>query len=192
MVRNMTTVQNSNTIRFGSAKFEVGETEETMIDLGAMRGVAVEESWDAVTVNSDNAGVIRVGINNHTMALAGDLMEINLENLALIRGGIDKIEHIAADAEAGTKAAVRLLSGGFGTFKPRICRVTNYDDAGRKFSITVFKATTEEGLNIEFPEADSEDPAMTSIRMVGTPDAERDPGEQLFEIYDEQGVTPNV
>lgn len=188
MARNMTTVQNANSIRFGSAKFEVGEDIENLKDLGAMRGIVFEESWDEVRVNSDNAGVIRVGINNHMAAIEGELMELNLETLAEIRGGIDKLETIAADPEENQLAAIRLLSGGFSTFQPRVARITNYDDAGRKFRITVFKATPESGLNITFPEADSEDPAMTTIRMSGSLDVSRAAGEQLFEIYDEQGV----
>lgn len=188
MARNMTTVQNANSIRFGSAKFEVGEDVDNLKDLGAMRGIVFEESWDEVRVTSDNAGVIRVGINNHMASIEGDLMEINLETLAMIRGGIDKFEEIPADPEENQRAAVRLLSGGFSTFQPRVARITNYDDQGREFRITIYNSSPESGLNITFPEADSEDPAMTPIRMTGSPDPNRPVGEQLFEIYDEQGA----
>ncbi|QJD87901.1 hypothetical protein [Cohnella herbarum] len=264
MARNMTTVQNANSIRFGSAKFEVGEDESSLIDLGAMRGIVFEESWDEVKVMSDNAGVIRVGINNHMAAIEGELMEINIATLANIRGGIDTLSNITAApanvtgesvklignkqrrlayrngagtivtavtvkkgattlvegddyalavdsagytvisrvtggtiADGDTVAvaytytpisAVKLLSGGLSTFKPRVARITNYDEQNKKFQITVFKATPESGLNITFPEADGEDPAMTPIRMSGTLDTNRAVGEQLFEIYDEQGA----
>lgn len=191
MARNMTTVQNANTIRFGSAKFEVGESEDNLVDLGAMRGIVFEETWDEVQIQSDNAGVIRVGINNHMAAIEGELMEINLETIAKIRGGIDKIENVPEDPDNGNKEAIRLLSGGISTFQPRVARITNYDDQNRKFQITIFKATPESGLNITFPEADSEDPAMTPIRMNGTLDVDRVTGEQLFEIVDEQGVAAN-
>lgn len=192
MGRAMTTVQQRNTIRFGSAKFEVGESEDKLTDLGAMRGIAFEETWDELQVSSDNAGIIVAGINNHKVSIKGDLMEINLKNLALIRGGIDKYEEIQGDQTAGKKAAVRLLSGGISTFTPRVARITNYNDKGEEFRITIFKANTAAGLSIEFPEADAEDPAMTPIEMTGTPDVTRDSGEQLFEIYDEQGVVPTV
>lgn len=186
----MTTVQQRSTIRFGSGKFEVGEDEENLIDLGAMNGVAFEETWDEIRVVSDNAGEIIAGIRNHKAALKGDLLEINLENLALIRGGLDKFEEVPADQESGTKAARRLLSGGVSTFTPRVARVTNYNDAGEAFRITVFKASTAAGLNIAFPGAEDENAATTPIQMVGTPDVERAVGEQLFEIWDEQGVVP--
>lgn len=190
MARAMTKVQQSNTIRFGSAKFEVGEDEENLIDLGAMRGIEFEETWDEMRVNSDNAGVIIAGLLNQQVAIRGDLMEINLVNLAQLRGGIDKIEEIEADEAEGKKAAIRLLSGGYSTFQPQVVRITNYNDAGEAFSITIFKATTNTGINITFPGADDEDPAMTPIEMVGTNDVEREIGEQLFVIEDEQGVIP--
>jgi hypothetical protein len=190
MARAMTKVQNGNSIRFGSAKFEVGETEEDMIDLGAMRGITFEETWEELQVMSDNAGVIHAGITGHVAAIAGELMEIDLESLAVIRGGIDTLEQVPADSEEGTKEAIRLLSGGITSFQPRVARITNYNERNEKFSITIFKANAAEGLNITFPEADGEDPAMTPINMSGTPDVERDPGQQLFEIYDEQGVIP--
>ncbi|HLR70980.1 MAG TPA: hypothetical protein VK085_06070 [Pseudogracilibacillus sp.] len=190
MARAMTKVQQSNTIRFGSAKFEVGEDEESLVDLGAMRGVEFEESWDEMQVNSDNAGVIIVGMMNQQVAIRGDLMEINLKNLALLRGGIDKVEEVEADAETGKKAAIRLLSGGYSTFQPRVVKITNYNDKNEEFSITIFKATTNSGISITFPGADDEDPAMTPIEMVGTNDVEREIGEQLFIIEDEQGIIP--
>lgn len=266
MARNMTTVQKSSTIRFGSAKFEVGETEGNLIDLGAMRGISFEESWDELQVKSDNAGVITAGLTNHMAKIAGELMEINLSKLHVLRGGIDKLENIAASPKtvtgelvkltgqnqvrlnnkngAGTVvtaivvkgqsgspthalgtdytvsvdssgytciartaaggiadgatvkvdytytpiSAVKLLSGGLSTFQPRVVRITNYDDAGKEFRITVYKANSASGLNITFPEADGEDPAMTPIEMTGTNDTSRAVGEQLFEIYDSQGV----
>lgn len=264
MGRNMTTVQQASSIRFGSAKFEVGEDVNNLIDLGAMNSIVFEETWDEMTVTSDNAGVIKTGINNHAAGIEGDLMEINLATLVTIRGGIDKFDTIAGTPKtvpsesvtlnnqvqkrleykngAGTVvtavtvkkgattlalgtdytlsvdsagytviarttgggitsgdtvtvaytytplSAQRLLSGGLGTFQPRVARITNYDDAGKEFRITIYKATPESGLNITFPEADAEDPAMTPIRMNGTLDSSRAVGEQLFEIYDEQGV----
>lgn len=192
MARNMTTVQQRSSIRFGSAKFEVGETLEKLIDLGAMNGIKFEESWDEVQVESDNAGTIIAGIKNHKAKISGDLMEINLKTLHAIRGGIDKYEEVPADSTSGKKAAIKLLSGGVSTFKPRIAKITNYNDAGEAFSITIFKANAATGLNITFPGSDDEDPAMTPIEMTGTNDTSKAVGEQLFEIYDEQGVVPIV
>src|SRR5690625_647503 len=188
MARAMTKVQQGNTIRFGSAKFEVGEDVDSLVDLGAMRGIEFEETWDELRVESDNAGTIVVGMSNHQATIRGDLMEINLQNLAILRGGIDKIEEIPEGEEQ--KAAIKLLSGGYSTFEPRVVKITNYNDKNEAFSITIFKATSASGINITFPGADDEDPAMTPIEMKGTNDVSRDVGEQLFVIEDEQGVVP--
>ena len=325
-----TTVQEMNSIRFGSGLFEVSDDGIVWVNLGAMRNINFEESWDKVTVESDNAGPVRIGIRNHRAALGGDLMEINLANLHLIRGGLDNyvvdaagapvdaFQRVAAGdwasmqfieyenqnhdlsaitladvaggdssavAEAGTDgttvnitghglaagdyiynvtrdaigildagpgdnsfdlvapitgqaagdvimlyetyatgitaaigpdgkrgiyldtgddpaltdnvlivyeyepAASRTLSsGGYQTINPRLVRVTNENEEGNIFRITVFKAEVEEGINITLPPDDGEDPAMVPIKLEGTTDSNRPIGDRLFEIYDAQNV----
>lgn len=262
-----TTVQESRAIRFGSGMVEVGDSLATMVDLGAMRDVMFEETWEKVRVMSDNAGEIAVGIRNHRAAVQGNLMEINLENLHLIRGGLDKysteagtlvsdarqtiaagdwtfgrfikIEHqnydkdeitinsvtgnsttYVADTDymlvqdgAGnwgvivldtattdedhhltidydyTPAAKKVFSsGGKISIEPRIVRITNTNEEGKEFRITVFAAETENGISIDLPGDEEEDPAMTEIRLEGTCDESRPAGEQLFMIEDFQTV----
>lgn len=256
-----TTVQESKTIRFGSGLVEVGEDIGTLVNLGAMREIVFEETWEVVRVMSDNAGEIRKRIKNHQAAVEGNLMEVNLTTLNLLRGGLDNYlatpaaeVTIAAESVtlSGTKAvrlknkmgsgaevstivvaggharntdyviavdsagyttiariagggisdgaavsvgykytpneSITLSSGGKTTINPRIIRVTNVDEDGKEFRITVYKATNEEALNIEFPDDESDDPALVPIKLVGTLDGTRAAGEQLFEIYDEQGA----
>ena len=263
-----TTVKNGNTIRFGSGKVEVGETENDLRDLGAMRDVQFEETWESVRVTSDNAGVIDAGIREHRAAIAGGLMEVDLENLHVIRGGLDKYEEETGDTEEDVEQKIEsdywsfdtfipiedqvskkniniksvegndtsytegndedyivtedgkgnkgiivfdtettdsehkltitydydpvkakiLKSGGRITLDERVARITNYDEDGKAFEITVFAATSEEGINIELQGDEEEDPAVLPIRLEGTPDGNRDKGEQLFKIRDEQGV----
>ena len=264
-----TTVQESRAIRFGSGKFEVGETEQTLVNLGAMRDIQFEELWERVRVMSDNAGTVNVGIREHRAALQGNLMEINLENLNLIRGGLDEYSttagtettedqvilqgswsfetfieldgqnadgsaptinsvtgsengaladeddyNLAKNAagkwgivlhESGTSlttedqnvtinstytpAASKVLeSGGKISIEPRVVKITNTNEEGKEFSITVFKAEVENGISIELPSDDEEDPAMTEIRLEGEVDQSRDPGKQLFRISDQQTV----
>lgn len=265
-----TAVQDSRTIRFGSGKFEVGETEESLVNLGAMRDIQFEELWERVRVMSDNAGPIHVGVRNHRAALQGNLMEIDLENLELIRGGLDnysvedgttvtdydqvvkagdwqfekfipfekqsysngqKVEpanltidgngasyveeddYYTMQDEVGnwgvviidgtnsneehtltlnydyTPAEKKVLeSGGKISISPRVVKVTNYDEEGKPFSITVHKAEVENGINIELPSDEAEDPAMTEIRLEGDVDTSKDKGKQLFKIEDQQTV----
>ncbi len=258
-----TTVQNSNTIRFGSGKVEVGEDEGSLVNLGAMDGVTFEESWDEIEVESDNAGRLKLGIENHVAAISGDVYEINLESLSTLRGGLDTLETVSGatgetttqevdsgdwgfnefikleeqnnvsvtdvtgdstsyvedddyyvvedehgnkgivvvdttdtdeshdldiDLEYDVTAAKQLLSGGKTTIEPRVVRITNTDEDGNKFQITIYKAYNTEGITIELQSDDAGEPATTPITLEGTLDDERDSGEQLFKIYDEQGV----
>lgn len=262
-----TTVQEVRSIRFGSGMVEVGEDLQSMVNLGAMRDVQFEETWDKVKVMSDNAGEIAIGIRNHHAAVQGNLMEINLKNLALIRGGLDnyteeegdlvddamqkvaagtwafgkfiKIEHqnhdlgeITIDSVKGdsteyaedtdytlvqdaagnwgiivvgggdaslthnltieyeyTPAAMKkLASGGRLSIEPRIVRVTNTNEFGKEFRITVFAAEVEGGISLDLPADEDEDPAMTEIKLEGSCDENRAIGEQLFIIEDEQTV----
>lgn len=258
---NQTKVQNSRTIRFGSGLVEAGEEESALINLGAMVGITFSEEWEAIEVQSDNAGKIRVGTANHVARLSGELQEINLQNLQMLRGNIDnfenipgtlvegaeqtiadwavgkfiKIEHQNGDGSAvvinsvtgetalaeGTdyivaqneygetgiivqseieaenlvinydytpNKAIRLSSGGKTTIEPRIIRVTNRNEQGKKFQITIFKAKNQEGINIELPSDSSGEIATCPINLMGELDDSRAVGSQLFEIYDEQGV----
>ncbi|MDP2216740.1 MAG: hypothetical protein Q8J68_05575 [Methanolobus sp.] len=85
-------------------------------------------------------------------------------------------------------ASVTLKSGGKTSISDRVVRITNTDENGKKFQITLYKGTVNEGQNIEFPADDGDDPAMPHLKMKGVLDVSRTAGDQLFEIYDEQGV----
>lgn len=256
-----TTVQDSNSIRFGSGVLEVGDTVGTLVNLGAMRGIEFEESWEVTKIMSDNAGEILRRIKDHVASVSGELMEINLTNLALLRGGLDTYAPVAAeevtvtaesitlyDTEAvrlankqgdGTEcstivvaggyarntdyvvavdpagyttiariaaggisdgatvsvgykytpnASKTLSTGGLSTIAPKVVRITNYDEAGKKFEITVYKASNDQGIKLTLPEDDSDDPALVPIKLVGSLDTTRTAGDQLFVIVDEQGA----
>ena len=92
-----TTVQEKNAIRFGSGRFEVRPEGGEYTNLGAMREIEFEETWDKVRVMSDNAGAIVLGIRNHQAALRGQMMEIDLAKLKDLRGGLDTYATVAGD-----------------------------------------------------------------------------------------------
>jgi hypothetical protein len=261
-----TTVQNAGAIRFGSGKLEVGASIATLVNIGAIRSAVFKEEWEDVEVKSDNAGVVKVGIKEHVAYIECDMMEVDMENLNTIRGGLDTYATVAATpvvveneahtlddtdfvrlnykngdgtevstivvTDASSNAAVRntdyviavdsdgytciarvsgstvisdgegvlvdytytpnasvtLKSGGKTAIADRVVRVTNTDENDKKFQITLYKGTVNEGQNIEFPADDGDDPAMPHLKMKGVLDVSRTAGDQLFEIYDEQGV----
>ena len=99
-MRAMTTVQNPGAIRIGSAKVEVGPNDQNLVDLGTMENVVFEESWTEIRRIGGNVGEISRSIvpSSHVAVVTGDLVEIELENLSTVRGGIDQYTN-----EAGTK-----------------------------------------------------------------------------------------
>ena len=261
-----TTVQNSKTIRFGSAKIEVGETVGSLVDLGIASDVEIKEEFEEIKLEPDNAAPIVLGINTQSVTTAFDLWETNLTNLNLIRGGIDTLGSVAGDPVsvtteahtltgtsfvrlnnkngAGTEvgsivvtdsvsgacvrntdyiiaidpagytciarvsgssvisdgeavnvaysytpyASATLSSGGKTTISPRVVRLTNLNALGKKFEITVYKATPTGGIELKLPGDDSADPLKTSIELQAYCDTTRTAGDQLYKIVDEQGV----
>ena len=179
---NQTTVKQANKIAFGSGKFEISPDGNSWTDLGAMRGIVFAETWDKVTVTSDNAGIIRELIKNHFATLSGNLMELDLANLNTIRGGIDTYTPTAGVSES-------LKSGGLTQLTAIQARVTNENEAGEQFRITLYKATNNKGIELSFQPDDADDPNMISIEIKGSCDTDLTAGEQLFEIYNEQGET---
>ncbi len=89
MVSYQTSAQKTNSIRFGSAKIEVGETVDDLVDLGLATSVEFTEEFEPITLKPDNGPEFIVGIKEHTATVKFEMWELDLKNLALIRGGID-------------------------------------------------------------------------------------------------------
>jgi len=107
-------------------------------------------------------------------------------SFTITRGGIASGVSTLVDYTYTPLASRTLKGGGLTTFTARVCRFTNTNSAGKIFRITVFSATPDTGIVLDFPEDDSEDPLVCPISMTGVPDTTLTAGEQLFEIYDEQ------
>lgn len=260
-----TTVQHPETIRFGSGRLEIGKSLDSLVDVGALTGVHfTHELGDKVTITSDNAGVILERAGTQTAKVEANLMEINLDTLAVYMGGVSKLETVAgsqktvtneehtlkgttfirldhrmgdgnavtidsvkkkggSSAVEGTDYVVaidsdgytciarksgssvitdgsvvqvsykytpaaykRLSFGGLQQLDASVARITNYDSLGREFSITVYKATADSGIEIEFQADDADETDVVPITLVGTEDTSRAVGDQLFVIEDHQ------
>lgn len=266
MVTYQTAAQNSASIRFGSAKVEVGATVGSLVNLGLATGIEFTEESEQIVLKPDNAPEIVVGVKNHTATVKFEMWELDLANLNLIRGGIDTyaatdttpvavtaeahtltgvagvrlnykngdnsiVTISAATDTAGTTAvantdyvayvdsagytcvarvaastvitsgdgikvtytytplsAKTLSTGGLNTIAARVVRLTNTNGAGKVFRITVYAAKNSGGINLQLPADDADDPLKPTIELRGVVDTTRTAGDQLFEIYDEQGV----
>ena len=260
-----TAVQHPETIRFGSGRLEIGKSLDSLVDVGALTGVHfTHELGDKVTITSDNAGVILERAGTQTAKVEANLMEINLDTLAVYMGGVSKLETVAGSQQTvtneehtlkgttfirldhrmsdgnavtidsikkkGGSSAVedtdyvvaldsdgytciarksgssvitdgsvvqvsykytpaaykRLSFGGLQLLDAAVARITNYDSLGREFSITVYKATADSGIEIEFQADDADETDIVPITLVGTEDTSRAVGDQLFVIEDHQ------
>lgn len=260
-----TTVQHPETIRFGSGRLEIGKSLDSLVDIGALTGVHfTHELGDKVTIASDNTGIILERAGTQTAKVEANLMEINLDTLAVYMGGVSKLETVAGSQQTvtneehtlkgttfirldhrmgdgkavtidsvekkGGSAAVedtdyvvaldsdgytciarksgssvitdgsvvqvsykytpaaykRLSFGGLQQLDAAVARITNFDSLGREFSITVYKATADSGIEIEFQADDADETDVVPITLVGTEDTSRAVGDQLFVIEDHQ------
>lgn len=260
-----TTVQHPETIRFGSGRLEIGKSLDSLVDVGALTGVHfTHDLGDKVTITSDNAGVILERAGTQTAQVEANLMEINLDTLAVYMGGVSKLETVAGSQQTvtneehtlkgttfirldhrmgegnavtidsvkkkGGSAAVedtdyvvaldsdgytciarksdssvitdgsvvqvsykytpaaykRLSFGGLQQLDAAVARITNFDSLGREFSIMVYKATADSGIEIEFQADDADETDVVPITLVGTEDTSRAVGDQLFVIEDHQ------
>lgn len=267
MVTYQTSAQNKETIRFGSAKIEVGETVGTLVNLGLATSVEFTEEYEPIVLKPDNAPEIVVGVKDHTATVKFDMWEVNLTNLNLIRGGLDSIASVAGsstpvtseshvltgtnfvrldhkngngaevstivvkDSTAATAArntdyvvavdeagytciarianstvitdgeevkvsysytpnkSTTLSSGGKNEVSARVVRLTNTNSAGKVFRITVYAARNQGGITLALPADDGDEPLKPTIELKGICDTTRTAGDQLFEIYDEQGAS---
>lgn len=260
-----TTVQHPETIRFGSGRLEIGKSLDSLVDVGALTGVHfTHDLGDKVTITSDNAGVVLERAGTQTAQVEANLMEINLDTLAVYMGGVSKLKTVAGSQQTvnneehtlkgttfirldhrmgdgnavtidsvkkkGGSAAVkdtdyvvaldsdgytciarksgssviadgsvvqvsykytpaaykRLSFGGLQQLDAAVARITNFDSLGREFSITVYKATADSGIEIEFQADDADETDVVPITLVGTEDTSRAVGDQLFVIEDHQ------
>ena len=105
---SQTQVQKTGAIKSGSCKMEVGATIATLENIGAARGVSLTESFDKVEVESDNAGVVKRYIKNQRVVITAQQLEVDMEYLNNIRGGIDLYSLVAGSATPVTDESLTL------------------------------------------------------------------------------------
>lgn len=85
-------------------------------------------------------------------------------------------------------SSVKLNAGGKVSLTDKVVRITNINESSKKFQVTLYKASIEDGWGYDFPADNSMDAGMIHIKMKAIPDITRTLGDQLYEIVDEQAV----
>ena len=114
--KQQTTVQESTAVKWGSCKVEVGATVGALVNVGAVRDVVFEETFDKVTVPTDNAGPLERGIRNHRCAISANWMEINWDNLAKVYSGVHSVTPADTTPVPITDESITLNDRGFHRF----------------------------------------------------------------------------
>jgi len=260
-----TTAQHPTTIRFGSAKVEVGPDVGTLTNLGLAAGIEFTEEFKVIELKPDNAPPTQIGYVDHSATVKFEMWEVNLANLDIIRGGMDTRTNVAGSSTPvvdelrvltgvntaklinrnGDKSIVtaivvknasnatavintdynvsvdddgftcigriaastvitsgmqvkvsysytpnvstKLTTGGKNTVTAIVVRLTNTNAAGKVFRLTVYSAKNQKGIVLKLPGDDEDKNLVPIIELKGIFDTTRTVGDQLFEIYDEQG-----
>lgn len=143
---SQTSIQNKQTIRYGSAQVLIGSRFDQLIDIGAARSVALKETVTTVDVESDNAGVIASLVSEHKMEVTLDNLEINFKRYFEMRGGIDNLEEYDGKTEVKKEYVVES-----GTYKlNELIQVPFYNADNSAVSIEkVYKKSSIANILIE-------------------------------------------
>lgn len=73
----------------GSGDVRIGDTEASLVSMGAANGIKFEEKYEEIKMDIDNAGEQILGIKNHKATISGSFLEMDLAKLFAARGGVD-------------------------------------------------------------------------------------------------------
>lgn len=146
-MRAMTEVKCPGAIRIGSAKVEVGPDDQNLVDLGTMENVVFEESWTEIRRIGGNVGEISRSIvpSSHVAVVTGDLVEIELENLSIIRGGIDNYTKETGVQVTGAK---QTLNAGAWEYD-KLIKIEHQNGDGTMNTVTEVKGSVSGVLEVE-------------------------------------------
>lgn len=90
-----TTIQKPDAIRKGSVRVLVGDSFDTLVDVGALRNAVFASLVETQTIEFDNVEALKKFVNGKRVQITFDLAEIDLENLAVLNGGLMTLSSVA-------------------------------------------------------------------------------------------------
>lgn len=175
-----TTVTSTKLI-IGNAKIETSATAGgTFVNLGAGMVTNCNHVVEVYTSQAGNAPDPIEGIARESFTGDFSMIEYDASVLSAIQCGA-----ISADTTTSSTQTT-INGGGNSTLTPRAFRITNtrlISGVTKQTVITVYKATLNQGLKIDFKSDNDADPVGTmAFSMVGENDTSRTAGSQLFSI----------
>ena len=170
---------NANKLILGNAKIETAATAGgTFVNLGAGIVNSFAHNMELYDVQAGNAPDPIEGINTETATIEFEMIEYDGSVLSAIQCG--------AVTETSTTSLSTLIAGGNTTLTPRAFRITNtrmVSSTTVETILTVYKATIQTGIALNFKSDNDADPiAIMPATVLGKPDTSRAVGQQLFTI----------
>ena len=116
-----TTIQELNAIRKGSVRVLVGDSFGALVDVGALRNPIFKSLAENQAIKFDNVDDLNKFVNGKKVQVTFDLAEINLDNMAVLDGGILNLTTVAGVLVAG---ATQLVVAGSWTYN-KFIKITN-------------------------------------------------------------------
>ena len=165
----------SDAFLMGSARMLIPSSSGGYVDLGAARGIKLTEAWDSYEIEVDNTPAVIKGIKNQTVTIEGNLLELNLQKIARMRGGIDSF----------STTTYAFDSGGQMTVTPQqMILIHTAATSSQTVTAYIYYAAITDPLAIPFVSDDGTDVAEIPFKLKGTCQSSRTVGSQLYSIVD--------
>lgn len=176
-----TTANSASFVMGGCVVYISGSTDKStatgsFLNLGAARGVKITETWDSMEVETDNTAPVIVGAKNQAITVEGTLLELNLQKINLMRGGLSSF----------STTTFTLNTGGSLTITPQAVYLKYTAPASSSDTViaTIYYASLTEGLTIPYTGDDKTDVSEIPFKFKGVCQSTRTAGQQLYNIVD--------
>ena len=180
-------VQNSDAIRFGSCKVEVGATTSSYTEIGVAKGVTFSEEVTKAIIGQDNAPETHF-VRKQRVIVSGSFVEFDPNAWNTMRGSIDV--YTSSTGDGGSK---KLETGGKHSMSSVAIQLTNSmettDSTTKKLILNVWKAFFDGPFTLAFQPDEGEDAMEIPFQFTGVPSSTKDIGQQLYRITDEQSTS---
>jgi len=165
----------SDAFLMGSARMLIPSSSGGYVDLGAARGIKLTEAWDSYEIEVDNTPSVVKGIKNQTITVEGNLLELNLQKIAKMRGGIDTF----------STTTFTFDSGGNMTVTPQqVTLVHTAATSSQTVTAIIYYASVTDPMAIPYVSDSGTDVAEIPFKMKGVAQSSRTVGSQLYTIID--------
>ena len=180
-------VVNSDAVRFGSCKVEMGATTASYTTMGVAKGVTFSEEITKAIIGADNAPETHF-VRKQRAVISGTFVEFDPNHWNTLRGSIDV--YTSSTGDAGNK---KLETGGKHPQSSVALQLTNSvettDGTTKKLTLNVWKAYFDGPFTLAFQPDESEDPMEIPFQFTAVPSSTKTVGQQLYRITDEQSTS---